>query len=207
MKNLLFASLLMLGVQVVQAQFFSLGIKGGIHTQVNSPGEIFVGTGDQAFKLAVDKREFGTQFGAFLRLGGGIFVQPELLFNSNKVDYVIGESSVSQVIKNEKYQYLDMPLLLGVKFGPLRVVGGPVGHRFLHSRSELSDIDGYEAKFKTMTWGFQTGLNLGLGRFSIDARYEGNFNKQGNHINFNGTQYNFDHSPSRFIVGLNLAII
>jgi hypothetical protein len=207
MKNLILATFCLFLVQSAQAQFFSLGLKGGINTQLNHPDDISVGGGDTSFNFGVDGRKFGTQFGAYMRFGNKIFFQPEVLFNSNKTDYKIGESSVGEVIKNEKYQYLDFPLLVGAKLGPVRLQAGPVGHYFLNSKSELTDFDGYEARFKQMTWGWQGGLNVGFKRISLDFRYEGNFTKQGDHITFFGDQYNFSSTPARFIVGLNFAIV
>jgi len=207
MKNLFLATFLLLFGHVAQAQFFSFGLKGGLNTQVNKPQDIILGTGDTSLNLGINKSTFGTQFGAYFRFGKGIFIQPEILFNSNRVDYKIGESSVNEVIKNEKYQYLDIPVLVGFKLGPVRVQGGPVGHYFLNSTSELTDFDGYKARFKQMTWGWQTGLNIGAGRFSFDLRYEGNFSNQGNHITFFGDKYEFANTPSRLILGLNIAII
>jgi hypothetical protein len=207
MKNLLIAAAFLFVCHSAQAQFFSFGVKGGLNSQINKPQDILIGGGDTGFDFGVDKASFGTQFGAFFRFGKRVFIQPEFLFNSNKTDYKIGESSVKDVIKNEKYQYLDMPVLVGFKLGPVRVMGGPVGHYFLNSTSELTDIQGYKAKFQQMTWGYQTGLNIGFGRFSIDARYEGNFAKQGDHITFFGDKYNFSNSPNRIILGVNIAII
>lgn len=208
MKNLAIAFFALFLVQQSQAQsFFSLGLKGGINTQVNHPDDITIGSGDSAFNFGLDGRKFGTQFGLYMRFGKKIFFQPEVLFNSTKTDYRIGESSVMEVVKNERYQYLDIPLLMGAKLGPVRLQVGPVGHYFLQSRSELTDFDGYEARFKQMTWGWQGGLNIGFERVSVDFRYEGNFSKQGNHITFFGDQYNFSDSPARFILGVNFAII
>jgi hypothetical protein len=207
MKNLLFAAALLFVSNIAQAQFFSFGIKGGLNTQINKPQDIIIGNDDTSFNFGVDKMKFGTQFGGYFRFGNKIFFQPEVIFNSTKTDYKIGESSVGDVIKNEKYQFLDIPLLVGFKLGPVRIQGGPVGHYFLNSTSELTDIQGYKARFKQMTWGYQTGLSIGFGRFSIDARYEGNFSKQGNHLTFFGDQYNFSTTPNRLIVGVSIAII
>jgi len=208
MKNLIFVILALFLANNAQAQFFGLGLKGGLNTQINHPDDITIGNGgDPNLNFGVDGRNFGTQFGAYMRFGNRFFVQPEVLFNSNKVDYKIGESGVGEVIKNEKYQYLDIPVLMGVKLGPVRLQAGPVGHYFLKSTSELTDFDGYEARFKQMTWGWQGGLNVGFKRISLDLRYEGNFSKQGNHMTFFGDQYQFSDSPARFIVGLNFAIV
>ncbi len=207
MKNLFFAICCLFLANTAQAQFFSLGLKGGLNTQINHPKDIIVGGGDSTFNFGVDGRKFGTQFGAYMRFGNKIFFQPEVLFNSNKTDYKIGESSVGDVIKNEKYRFLDFPLLVGAKLGPVRLQAGPVGHYFLNSKSELTDFNGYEARFKQMTWGWQGGLNVGFKRISLDFRYEGNFSKQGDHITFFGDKYNFSSTPARFIVGVNFAIV
>lgn len=207
MKQLIFALFCLIAVNTAHAQFFSMGIKAGLNTQLNHPDDINIGGGDNGFQLGLDGRQFGTQFGGYLRFGKRLFVQPELLFNSNRTDYIVGESSVGEVIKNEKYQYLDIPVLLGAKLGPVRLQAGPVGHYFLNATSELTDIDGYEARFKQMTWGWQGGLNIGFKRLSLDFRYEGNFNKLGDHMTFFGDQYQFSDAPARFIVGLNFALI
>jgi hypothetical protein len=208
MKNLILAIFCLLATNTVHAQFFSLGLKAGLNTQINEQDDITIGNGGgPSLNFGLDGRNFGTQIGGYMRFGNKFFVQPEVLFNSNKVDYKIGESGVGNVIKNEKYQYLDIPVLMGVKLGPVRLQAGPVGHYFLNATSELTDFDGYEAKFKQMTWGWQGGLNVGFKRISLDFRYEGNFSKQADHLTFFGDQYNFGDTPARFIVGVNFAIV
>jgi len=208
MKNLISAIFCLLVLNTAHAQFFSLGLKAGLNTQINHQDDITIGNGgDPSFNFGLDGRNFGTQIGGYMRFGNKIFVQPEVLFNSNKVDYKIGESGVGDVIKNEKYQYLDIPVLMGVKLGPVRLQAGPVGHYFLNATSELTDFNGYEAKFKQMTWGWQGGLNVGFKRISLDFRYEGNFSKQADHLTFFGDQYHFSDAPARFIVGVNFAIV
>ncbi|MBL7807643.1 MAG: PorT family protein [Saprospiraceae bacterium] len=207
MKQFFFVLVCLFVVNSVHAQFFSMGLKAGMNTQLNHPDDINIGNGENGFHLGLDGRQFGTQFGGYLRFGKRLFIQPEVTFNSNRTDYVVGESSVGEVIKNEKYQFLDIPVLFGAKLGPVRLQAGPVGHYFLNSTSELTDIDGYEARFKQMTWGWQGGLNIGFKRISVDFRYEGNFNKLGDHMTFFGDQYQFSDSPARFIVGLNFALI
>jgi hypothetical protein len=184
----------------------SFGIKGGLNTQINKPDDIVINPGDTTFNLGIDDLKFGTQFGAYLRIGKKIYLQPELVFNSNRTDFKFGESSAMEVIKTERYQYLDMPILAGFSAGPFLVHGGPVGHYFLNSKSELTDIDGYKARFKAFTWGWTAGVTIGKGRVSADLRYEGNFNKTGDHITFFGDEYNFANNPSRLLVNLNIKI-
>jgi hypothetical protein len=206
MKNLFAAVLLFFCAYSAQAQF-SIGLKGGVNTQVVKPKDIIIGGGDSTLNFGVENYKFGTQFGAYLRIGEKIFFQPELTFNSNKTDYRVRKNNIGDVIKNERYQYLDLPLLLGFTTGPVRWMGGPVGHIFLNSNSELTDFKEYSSRFKQMTWGWQAGLTIGTGRFSFDLRYEGNFNKQGDHVMFFGDKYNFSNNPQRLILGLNIALI
>lgn len=206
MNRIILAIFALLTAATAQAQFFSFGLKGGVNSQLKNPKDISVGSLDTAFNFGVKDAKFGTQFGGYLRFGNKIFLQPELLFNSNRTDYQIQKGSMPQVFR-EKYQNLDMPVLVGFKAGPFRVHGGPVGHLFLNSKSELTDIAGYEENFKSMTWGWLGGVNVGLGRFSVDLRYEGNFNKQGDHISFGGQQFNFANTPARFLLNVNFRII
>ncbi|MCC6460895.1 MAG: PorT family protein [Saprospiraceae bacterium] len=206
MKQNLVIFVLLLCAAAAQAQF-AIGLKGGLQTQTKSPNDIIIGTGDEAFKFGVEDLKFGTQFGAWARIGGTVFIQPEVVFNSNRTDFRIGETSAGEIIKTEKYQHLDIPLLVGITAGPIRLHGGPVGHYFLSSKSELTDFDGYAEKWKQVTWGWQAGLSIGTGRISADIRYEGNFNKFGDQVTFFGDQYHFSNNPARLILALNFAIV
>ena len=206
MKNpIVIALFLLLGATAAQAQI-SFGIKGGLNSQLQKPEDIIIDNGDTTFNFGVDDVKFGTQFGAYLRFGKKIYLQPEVIFNSNRTDFKFGETSAMEVIKTERYQHLDFPVLAGISLGPVLLHGGPVGHYFLNSKSELTDIDGYDARFKQFTWGWLAGLTIGKGRISADLRYEGNFNKEGNHITFFGDRYNFDNTPSRLVVNLNIKL-
>ena len=206
-KPLFAAVLFLLAFQSAQAQLFSFGLKGGFNTQVNKPDDLSIPQLDTFLNFGVDKLRMGAQFGAYVRIGNKVFIQPELLFNSNRTDFKTEDINFKQLVREEKYQYLDMPLLVGFKVGGVRFQGGPVGHIFINSKSELTDLEGYEARFKQMTWGYQAGLNIKLlERISLDIRYEGNFDKFGNHITFGGQQYQFSSTPNRLIVGVNLAI-
>lgn len=207
MKNLFAAAAMLLLFSFTAQAQFSFGLKGGVNTQFAKPKDILVGGGDSTINFGVEKFKFGTQFGAYMRIGGKVFLQPEMTFNSNKTDFRVRKNNIGDVVKNERYQYLDIPVLLGFTTGPLRFMGGPVGHVFLNSSSELIDFKEYDAKFKQMTWGWQAGLTLGTGRFSFDLRYEGNFNKQGDHVTFFGDKYNFSNNPQRIILGVNVAIV
>lgn len=188
------------------------GIKGGLSSYNLSPNDLII-TNSEALKeldVKVQQAELGIHFGILTQISlGGFFIQPEAVFNSNAVTFNIQDFRHAEVVNktlSERYQYLDIPLLMGPKFGPFRLGIGPVGHVFLNSTSELFDLDGYSQKFKELTYGWQGGIGLDLWKFQIDLRYEGNFSKFGDHIVWNNTRFNFDQSPSRMIASLAITL-
>jgi len=80
-----------------------------------------------------------------------------------------------------------------------------VAHVFLDSTSELFDFANYEQNFDDLTIGYQAGIGLDIWKFVLDFKYEGNFQKYGDHLVFFGNQYQFDDSPGRMIASLGFA--
>lgn len=200
--------LLSLTTMTVLAQL-RFGVKGGISTYdlgVNDAIEVLSDGKD--FLLDVQNAKYGYHFGFVLQAKIASFViQPEVAFNSNSVDYSFAEvSGTTADIFTEKYQHLDIPIMLGLKAGPMRLMLGPVGHYFLKSTSELLDFESYDQKFEELTYGYQTGIGIDFLNVMIDVRYEGNFSKFGDHIIFSGEQYSFDNSPARLLASLAIAI-
>lgn len=208
MKKLIVVVLGLFLLQQANAQF-NIGILGGL-SSYNLPGNIIhVNNGTDSLDLSVDKARYGYHFGIFLR--GQVhkfYIQPEFIFNSNRVDYKLNDFSLDtnsiSGIRNERYQYLDVPIMLGLKFNFFRINAGPVGHIFINSRSELTDINGYDQKFKQMTLGWQGGIGFDISWLTLDLRYEGNFNKFGDHIHIGNNSFAFANTPSRFIASLGI---
>ena len=189
-----------------------IGIKAGISSSdIDASDLVITNRGDiDELGIAIDDANFGFNFGLFAQAKiANFFIQPELIFNSNSVDFRITDftkpSSIGE-IKNESYQYLDIPVLMGLKAGPLRIGAGPVAHYFLNSTSELFDFEGYDQKFEDLTWGWVAGAGLDLGKIHFDVRYEGNFGNFGGHMNFFGERLDFDTAPSRFSLQLGISL-
>ena len=208
-KSLLFFAICFLALQTVDAQF-KLGLKGGFSTTDINPSELFVTNSDQVKDLgiAVNEAGYGVHMGFFAQLKiRNFIIQPELLFNSNSVEYRVTDFNNGENVesfKTESYQNVDMPILFGVKKGWFRFMGGPVAHVHIGSNSELFDIDGYDQKFEDMTWGYQTGVGLDIGSFMLDVRYEGSFDKFGDHMTINNQDINFDQSKGRMVASIGI---
>ena len=192
----------------LQAQTFKFGVKGGISTPDIKPADVNPLMSDSIL-LKVADAGYGFHVGGWMRLKVANFLfQPEVLFNSSKVTYSVKAlkgSAIADTLKKETFNNLDFPLMLGVKLSGIRLMAGPVGHLHLSSTSELSEIKSYSEKFNSLTWGYQAGIGADFGKIAIDIRYEGNFNKYGDHINIGNKSYSFDKKPSRFLVSMAIA--
>lgn len=191
-----------------QSKPFTWGVKVGIGT-ANLTGEAAPISTD-SIKLGIKNARYGYYFGLFAQVKmGPVFLQPELLFNSNRVDYTFKnlKEPNADSIRTERYNYIDLPILIGFKLGPIRAKVGPVAHIHINSSSELSDVKGYNEKWKTALWGYQAGLGLNFTeRIHLDIRYEGSFDKWGSHINIGTKNYAFQQGkPSRWLVNVGYA--
>ena len=205
MKRILFSlAVFLIGLTTLKAQF-AAGVKLGMSsTDIEASDlNIFDQNGIQELSMSIENANYGFLIGGFMRIPiKKFFIQPEVLFNSNSVDYRVTDfrqQGFVDTILREKYQYLDVPLMLGFKFGPLRLNGGPVSHIFLGSNTQLNSIQDYGQMFKNAEYGWQAGLGLDIWKIAVDLRYEGNFNKFGDHITIGGEQFSFDDSPARFV--------
>ena len=168
-KYVLSAALLIAACFSANAQF-SLGIKGGVNfSKINSDN-------------LKSSTTTGYVVGAFARLGGGVYLQPELYLSSSGGKFTSNDNVYNADVK---FTNLNVPLLLGVKFGPknlnLRVMGGPIYTSVL-SKSEnfSSNFNAAYAdfgKYKNSTLGFQAGAGIDLGAITADLRYEGGLTK------------------------------
>jgi len=203
---LIFVALFLVQVSNAQVKF---GLRAGLSTSDVTTDQIRVKNGEDldALGISIANANYGVHFGAVVQaqIGDHFFLQPEALISSTSIDYKVEDFGETETIKNiarESYQYLDLPIMMGVKFGPLRLQAGPVAHKFLNSNSDLTDIDAYDPKFKDWSWGYQTGIGLDIWKIMIDVKYEGSFNNQSDHFNFFGESYNFDKSPGSFVATL-----
>jgi len=215
MKKLIFVFLLLAIASTVSlAQSgFTFGLKGGMSTSdidpVKAGSLILKGQGD-SLGLSINKANYGYHFGVFGRFQtGGFFVQPEVVFNSTKVDFNVKDfTPIGMVngISSASYQNVDIPLMIGMKyFHFLRLSAGPVAHIHFSSSSDLTAFSGYADKFKNATYGYQAGIGVDVWHLGIDLRYEGNFSNYGNQITFAGNTYQFATTPSRMIGSVSWA--
>jgi len=141
--------------------------------------------------------------GLWARVGAaGIYFQPELYVSGKKTNLVSNSGEVNKVT----FTSLDVPLLVGTKFGAagigLRLNTGPAFSLILDENQSFSQAAGsvFKADFKNQAVAWQFGAGLDLKKLSFDARYELGLSKI-NKSGYPGTKLNL------FTVGLGYRIL
>ena len=186
---------------------FEMGMKLGLSSTELTPKSILFNNGDNDMSLSIRDANYGFHFGLYTRFSlANLFIEPSFLFNSSSVDYDLREeifdTGVISTIRSESYHNLDIPLMVGMKIGPLRIQGGPVAHIFIGSASDLTAIDGYAQNFRDASYGLQGGLGLDIMKFRFDLNYETNISLFGDHITIDGDSYDFSQRPGRFVASV-----
>ena len=189
MKNSFFLMLciaIILPFSSINAQFITAGFRLGLNNSMDMDDLKLTIADKQAFSLAMNNSNFGYHFAGLVRVKlGPLFLQPELVFNSNTFDVSwkeVGKSAVN--IGKQKFQYLEIPVLAGLKLGPIRLNAGPSGHLFLNKTGDLFKINNYDVNFSGLTLGYTGGVGLDIGKIMIDLRYDGNFSGNNGTVNF-----------------------
>ena len=184
------------------------GVKGGISSSTIKMDDIITVQGVEEYSLeGLKTASVGFHAGLMTRITFfGVFIQPELYFSSTggevEVTYILPNVTS---IKTMEFKKLDIPVLVGIKFGPARINAGPVASIIIDSKADLIETAGYEEKFKGASFGYQAGVGLDLLKtISLDIRYEGNLSKLGDGVNIGGEDFEFDSRNPQFIFSLGI---
>jgi len=185
------------------------GVKGGINSSTIKIDDLITVTqGVEEYSLkGIKTASMGFHAGLMTRVTFfGVFIQPELYFSSTG-----GQVEVTDIIqdvssiKTMEFKKLDIPVLVGFKFGPARINAGPVTSIIISSKADLIDKSGYEENLKGASFGYQAGVGLDiLNKISLDVRYEGNLSKLGDGVNIGGNDFEFDSRNPQFIFSLGI---
>ncbi|MDX2415524.1 MAG: porin family protein [Bacteroidales bacterium] len=179
---------------------FSWGLKAGASSNTFKMDPLTATAGTAL--AAAEEAAWGFHGGAFVRISMlGLMVQPELLFSMAENNIMVEDAGV-ETIKSQKFSKLDIPVMLGIKLGPARIMAGPAASVMLSSTDEISDV---EDLAKRATFGYQAGLGVDLlGKLTLDVRYEGGLNSFGNEIEIAGETLNLDGRANAIILSVGI---
>jgi hypothetical protein len=153
------------------------GIKAGVATTTVPTYDITTGTNTIS---TLKNASYGFHAGIFLRLSLlGIYLQPEVVFATNTYEYNVKQGTNPEILKKQTFNKLDVPVLVGVKLGPIRLNAGPVGTFQIGSPEALIDDPNFDKMYKGATFGYQAGAGFDLfKKLTFDVRYEGSLGKK-----------------------------
>ncbi len=190
------------------AQIFKYGIKAGIGFSSLKIEDITgINSGGDAYDLITGDGVMGYHIGIQTQIKLAMLViKPELYFNAGggSLEQVV-DGGVPEVL-DVNFSRVDLPLLVGAKFGPVRINAGPVGSYVI--KDETADLlslqPDYELFTSALTWGFQAGIGLDISKISIDARYEGSLSKLGETFTVGASDFALDARPSQWVISLGV---
>lgn len=212
-KIIVIAIALLTVVSTANAQFLKFGIKGGLTSSNVKFDKTTFTSGANTFVAKQGDAKYGMQFGLFARVNVlTLFIQPELLFSHSQGEVMIADVTAGKVYSEaQKFNKIDIPVIVGWKFGPARIGFGPVASFMLNEKDglkdKLADLADQTTKsnFNKATFGYQVGAGLDiLGKVALDVRYEGNLSKLGSGIKLGDTNYNFDQRNPQWIFSLGV---
>jgi hypothetical protein len=209
----LFVFVLVVLISVPAISQIKFGLKAGVSTtNLSMPTLKTITSGTTTFTVdALTSAKYGFHGGAFVRLTLlGIYLQPELLFTTRTNEYTIqnvttGQTSAATVVK-QNFNKLDIPVMLGLKLGPLRLNAGPSASLLINSPKDLISNPDFKNMYSRMTIGYQAGLGFDLLKLlTFDLRYEGSLKKYQNQIeNLTGTKFNLDDRANAFLFSVGI---
>jgi len=193
------------------SQFLKFGLKAGLSTTSIKMDDVKTLASAGSPNYTVEKLKganYGVHGGLFMRLSiSKLYIQPEVLLSTRTNEYTVKNlTSLVDSVKQQKFNRLDIPVMVGVKFGPLRLNGGPAASLLINSPSQLITDPDYKTMYANMTFGFQAGVGLDLfKKLTIDIRYEGSLKKYQNQIeNATGFKFNLDDRPNAFLFSVGV---
>ena len=185
-----------------RADYFRIGIKGGVNLSSVKVASLSANL----------ENKTGYQLGAFARIGRTIFIQPEVYFAAKEVNVdVLNSLTTNQGVVGFSQKSLDVPLLLGVKLGPLRVMAGPVAsYAISASTSPDAAVKSYfsgtsQEIINRSSFSYQAGVGFDILNLSLDLRYEGAMSELKNTVAVpNGFTYSQKPSYYQATIGFRI---
>ena len=196
-----FAVLLVAFIAVPAFSQFKFGLKAGATTATVPKYEVSSGTTITPLKDAT----WGFHAGIFFRAQlGPVFLQPEVVFASNTYEYDV-RTTVNEIL-DQSFNRLEIPVLVGIKLGPLRLNAGPSATIPIGSPDNLIDNPDFDDLYRGTTFGYQAGVGVDIfNTLTLDARYGDSLSKKfGDDVNIGNTTFRLDDRQPSFILSLGI---
>ncbi|NJN77688.1 MAG: PorT family protein [Saprospiraceae bacterium] len=195
--------------QNANAQIFSWGVRlGAVSTSIDVTPQTISNANMDSILLTASNANFGIQGGLYTRIKlGPVYVQPEVLFTSESYNYTkedLNGSGIQEAL-TDRFNSLDIPIMVGFKMGPFRLQGGPIGSLLISNNNQLETLsETYNRKLSNLTWGYQAGAGVDIGSVNVDLKYEGSLSAIADSYEIYGNEYQFDARENRWVLTIGL---
>jgi hypothetical protein len=200
-----FAILLVVFISTPAFSQVKFGIKAGAETTTVPTYEL--GNGNATIET-LKNASWGYHVGAFLRLSFlGIYLQPEVVFASNTFDYDVKTVPTEPAtLMSQKFNRLQIPVLVGFKLGPIRLNAGPAASVQIGSPKALISDPNFEDMYKGAVFGYQAGVGIDLlKKLTLDVRYAGSLGEKfGDAVSIGGQSFKLDYGQSSLLLSVGL---
>ncbi|HUX55867.1 MAG TPA: porin family protein [Bacteroidales bacterium] len=204
MMKKLFVIILVVLIAIPSFSQIKFGLKAGVTSSTVPTYDLSSGSSNiEALKDAA----IGFHAGAFMRLTlFGIYIMPEVVFASTTYDYDVTIGSNPSEALSQKFNKLEIPVLVGFKLGPLRINAGPAASVMIGSPKALIDDPGFDDMYNKATFGYQAGVGFDLfNKLTFDVRYGGAFGEKfGDVISIGSQTFALDDRKPTFMLSLGL---
>jgi hypothetical protein len=205
MKKCLFL-LLLVGISAsVFSNNHQFGIKGGMHfsslqsdltTEINNLSVTALSDRYTGYHLGL--------VGSFVY--PGFFIQPEILWVGTGRDMVLTFPDQIQTSEYyiQKFQHVSIPVLMGMKVGPVKIGIGPVFSALLTQRNDSIYPQNIRHRLNRTSLGYQIGAGLQLGGLLLELRHEASLSRFGDGVSIGGIPFDLDMRPRQIILSVGL---
>ena len=199
MKKIFLLVILVLSTELMFGQSkFTIGIKVGYNASKLSTNMDTIKTN---FKS-------GFQFGAFIRYGKRVYVQPELYYTTQGGVFT---SNVTDWKQNVKIGSIDVPVLVGFQllkgdFINVRILAGPAASFVVNKTISEGGVKPgplTSGDLSSVNWSIQAGAGVDVWKFTLDLRYQFGLNQLIKEIE----DYSFDSKNNVWVVSLGFKIL
>jgi hypothetical protein len=179
------------------------GIKAGVTSSTVPAYNVTTGANNIE---AVKNAAIGYHAGVFMRLTVlGIYIMPEVVFASTTYDYDVKIGTATEPL-SQKFNKLDIPVLVGFHLGPIRINAGPAASILINSPESLINDSNFKDMYRNATFGYQAGVGFDLfKRLTFDARYGGSLAKKfGDAVTIGSQTFKLDSREPTFMLSFGL---
>ncbi len=201
MKKWTISSLIMLLSLSLSAQL-DFGLRAGVGLAKTGISD-FQSTQQAIQTLEGADRELSYHLGIYAKIKTPLlFIQPEIIFS--QVNQSVDANQVGATNPRNlelDVSRVDIPLLVGKKLGPVRLLAGPV------YSANISDLTGdISSDLESGTFGYQVGVGVEIRKFMLDIRYEGAFSSFASNLIVDQTNYQVDLRTNQLMVCLGFEL-